>query len=33
MALFYKGLKDEVKDELIKENRLDKFLEYITMAV
>ncbi len=30
---FYKGLKDEIKDEFYKENRLDKFVKYNKRAV
>ena len=33
MAQFYKGLKDKVKDKLIKENRPNEFSEYVAMAV
>ena len=33
MAQFYKGLKDKVKDKLIKENRPDNFADYVAMAV
>ena len=33
MAQFYKGLKDKVKDELVKEDRPDDFLDYIAIAV
>ena len=33
MAQFYEGLKDEVKDELVKENRPDDFADYVAMAV
>jgi Retrotransposon gag protein/Zinc knuckle/WCCH motif len=33
MAQFYEGLKDEVKDELVKEDRPAELSEYIAMAV
>ena len=33
MAQFYKGLKDKVKDKLVKENRLDEFSNYAAIAV
>lgn len=33
MAQFYEGLKDEVKDELVKEDRPDELSKYIAMAV
>ena len=33
MAQFYEGLKDEVKDELVKEDRPDEFSKYAAMAV
>ena len=33
MAQFYEGLKDEVKDELVKEDRPDDFSDYVAMAV
>ena len=33
MAQFYKGLRDKVKDKLVKENRPNDFSKYIAMAV
>lgn len=33
IQMFYQGLKDEVKDELYKENRPDIFSKYAKMAV
>jgi hypothetical protein len=33
MARFYEGLKDTVKDDLIREDRPDKLTDYIAMAV
>ncbi|QLI66325.1 Transposon Tf2-12 polyprotein [Metarhizium brunneum] len=33
MSAFYKGLKEEVKDELYRENRPDNLSDYIAMAV
>jgi hypothetical protein len=33
MALFYSGLKEEVKDELAKEDQPDTFTEYVERAV
>ena len=33
MATFYQGLKDDVKDELIKQNRPKDFADYVAMAV
>ncbi|QLI74158.1 uncharacterized protein G6M90_00g111620 [Metarhizium brunneum] len=32
MSAFYKGLKEEVKDELYRENKPDNLLDYIAMA-
>ena len=33
MAQFYEGLKDKVKDKLVKEKRLDEFSKFAAMAV
>ncbi|PNH36880.1 hypothetical protein VD0003_g10305, partial [Verticillium dahliae] len=33
MARFYEGLKDAVKDDLIREDRPETLTEYIAMAV
>jgi hypothetical protein len=33
MMLFYRGLKEEVKDDLIREKRPDEFTDYVEMAV
>jgi len=33
MTAFYKGLKEEVKDELFKEDMLETLSEYVAMAV
>ena len=33
MVQFYKGLKDSVKDDLIKEDRPDNLGEYMELAI
>lgn len=33
MVAFYHGLKDEIKDELAKQDRPKEFIDYIAMAV
>jgi len=33
MAAFYQGLKDEVKDELAKQDRPDEFPNYVAIVV
>jgi hypothetical protein len=33
IILFYRGLKEEVKDNLIREKRPDEFTDYMEMAV
>ena len=33
MAWFYRGLKEEVKDELVREKRPDDFTDYVELAV